>query len=232
MLLDGYIRVSTDEQALEGISLAYQRSRIEGYTELYGRDKETPFELREVVIDAGESGKTLDRPGLQGILTRMQEGVIGGMIVAKLDRLTRSLADWSLLIDRHFGEKRGKKLISVDNQVNTMTANGRLMLNLIVMIAQWERETIAERTREALQHKIKRGERCGKVRFGYRLGQDGKSLVDEPSEQLVIAKMRELDAGGLSLRKICRALEEMGIETKEGNRVWDPSTVSKILVRA
>jgi len=107
-----------------------------------------------------------------------------------------------------------------------------LVLNVIMTVAQWEREVIGERTRDALQAKIAKGERCGKVRFGYDLADDGKSLVRNEREQAAIGQLREWRAKGATYRDLVKMVEELGIETKEGNRLWLPNTVRRILCRS
>jgi site-specific DNA recombinase len=226
MRVVGYPRVSTEEQAREGISLASQRAKIAGYASLYD------LELIDVIEDAGVSAKTLDRPGLQKVLALLDSGQAEGVVLTKLDRLTRSLRDWSYLIDHYFGEKGGRKLFSVGDSIDTRTATGRMMLNMVMTIAQWEREIISERTCGALQHKIKMGERCGKVRYGHVLASDGRMLADNPSEQETIRLMWSLRCEGRSFRQIADALKARGIETKEGNSTWMPSTIRRILARS
>lgn len=238
-ILDGYIRVSTEEQASDGVSLRAQRARIEGYADLYGNDEKTPFRLGRIIEDAGASAKTLDRPGIQEALARMRRGESDGLVVAKLDRLTRSLDDWCELIGTYFGEKGGRELISVDNRVDTLTANGRFMLAIIILIAQWERETISERTVAGLREKIRAGERCGKLRYGYDLDPAGPvnrrgrpaRLVENEREQAAIRLMREWEAQGRTLREMAQLLEGLGIETKEGRLIWAPKTIARILGR-
>ena len=165
----GYARVSTDEQSKEGVSIDAQIAKIKAYCMLYG------LNLVDVVVDAGVSAKTLKRPGLQSALAMLKAKKAGGMVIAKLDRLSRSVKDWNSLIDLYFGEKAGKQLCSVNDQIDTRTASGRLVLNVLMSVAQWEREATGERTRDALQHKITKGERVGKVPFGFDLADDGMS---------------------------------------------------------
>ena len=224
MKVIGYIRVSTEEQAVNGQSLDAQRAKLEGYAALYDLD------LVEVIVD-GVSAKSLNRPGLQDALAKLRRGAADGLVIAKLDRLTRNVGDWQKLIDGFFGEKAGRQLFSVADSIDTRTAAGRLVLNVLLSVAQWEREAIGERTRDALQHKISKGERCGKVRFGYELAADGKTLVAVPSEQEAIALMKELRAAGETLRDIADELNRRGIHTKEG-KGWKHTTVSGILARA
>ena len=98
--LIGYTRVSSEEQVREGVSLSAQRERIESYVRLYGG------ELIDVVVDAGVSAKTLRRPGLERVLQQLDEGDADGVVVAKLDRLTRSVRDLGDLVEKYFAEGR------------------------------------------------------------------------------------------------------------------------------
>jgi len=221
-----YIRVSTTEQASSGQSLEAQRAKLEAYAGLYDLD------LVEVIVDAGESAKTLKRPGLQRALAMLRSGEADGLVICKLDRLTRSVSDWQVLIQDYFGEKAGKSLFSVSDSIDTRAAAGRLVLNMLLSVAQWEREIIAERTKEVLQHKIANGERCGDIRFGFDLADDGKTLTPNADETEAISIMQELRAAGQSYRKIANEMNRRGIETKKGNRRWCHSTIVTILNRA
>ena len=221
-----YCRVSTADQADGGISLEAQVAKMQAYAALYD------LTIVEVVTDAGESAKSLNRPGLRAALAMLKAEKADGLLIVKLDRLTRSIADWQDLIDAYFGERGGKQLLSVNDSIDTRTAAGRLVLNVLITVAQWERETIGERTKEALRHKINRRQRVGKVRFGYDLAADGVSLVENPAEQRTVALIRDLRAAGCTLRQIAAALTARGILTKEGNRQWQHQTVAYILRRA
>jgi site-specific DNA recombinase len=223
----GYTRVSTEEQASGGFSLDAQANKIRAYCDLYELD------LMRIETDPGWSGKSLERPGVAVVLAELRKRKDGaeGLVVAKLDRLTRSLRDWQHLIEEHFEEKRGKRLFSVEESIDTRRASGRLVLNVIMTVAQWEREVIGERTKDALQAKIARGERCDKVRFGHDLDADGRTLVENAREQEAIRLMREWRAQGKTYRQLCDLVEEMGIETKEGGKVWLPMTIRRILSR-
>jgi DNA invertase Pin-like site-specific DNA recombinase len=221
----GYIRVSTEEQATNGKSLDSQRCKLQAYASLYD------LELVAVIVDAGVSAKSLDREGLQDALARLRRRDADGLLIAKLDRLSRSVKDWNTLIDGYFGEKSGKQLFSVADSIDTRTAAGRLVLNVLMSVAQWERETIGERTRDSLRYKISKGERCGKVRFGYDLAPDGVVLVPNATEQEAIALMKQLRAAGETFRAIAAELTRRGINTKEGG-AWQPMTVRNILARA
>ncbi len=141
------------------------------------------------------------------------------------------MADWQRLIDSYFGERPGKQLFSVNDAIDTRTAAGRLVLNVLLSVAQWERETTGERTREALRHKINMGECCGKVRFGFDLASDGKTLIPNEREQEAIVLMTQLRSSGHTLRGIAAELSERGVPTKEGGP-WTHTAVSRILRRA
>jgi site-specific DNA recombinase len=222
----GYIRVSTEEQATDGVSLAAQEAKVRAYASLY------EIELVEVVIDAGQSAKSLDRPGLQHALTMLKTGKADGVIVAKLDRLTRSVADLATLLDGYFAEKAGRQLWSVADSIDTRTAAGRMVLNILMSVSQWEREAIGERTRDALQHKRSKGQRVGSVPFGFDLGDDGVNLIPNTREQEVLGLIRRLRGEGHSLREIANELNAQGITRKQGATKWDHQWVAKLLDRA
>jgi DNA invertase Pin-like site-specific DNA recombinase len=219
-----YARVSTTDQSDNGVSLDAQREKMLAYASLYD------LEVVEVIVDAGESAKSLRRDGLRRALDLLKSQA-DGLVITKLDRLTRSVADWQILIDQYFNEKAGKQLLSVNDAIDTRTAAGRLVLNVLLATAQWERETNAERTKEALRHKIKNHERCGKIRFGYNLADDGKTLIPNESEQTAIGLMNDLRTAGHTLREIAATLTEQGILTKEGSTAWTHTAVARILKR-
>jgi site-specific DNA recombinase len=154
------------------------------------------------------------------------------VVIMKLDRLTRSLRDWSDLIDRFFSDKAGRRLFSMNDSIDTRTPSGRMVLNMIMTVAQWEREETAYRTANALQGKIARGERCGRVRFGYVLAADGKTLIPDPVEQRAIEFMKRWKAQGKTYRDTVAQLEELGVETKTPGAVWRLGAIHRILGRS
>lgn len=204
-----YLRVSTDKQAEGGVSLEAQQAKVEAYAALYD------LELVETVVDAGESAKTLDRPGLQRALGMLKTGLADGLLVAKLDRLTRSVVDLGCLLEQYFAAGRFA-LLSVGENIDTRTAAGRMVLNILASVSQWEREAIGERTAVAMQHKAGRGELVGAVPYGYDLADDGVHLVENRQEQAVLTVARELRASGLSLRKVAVELDGRGYRSRTG----------------
>jgi DNA invertase Pin-like site-specific DNA recombinase len=185
----GYARVSTEEQASDGVSLGAQSEKIRAYASLYD------LELLEVIVDAGVSAKTLNRPGLNRALDMLAEGKASGLVVAKLDRLSRSVGDWNTLIDGYFGERSGKTLMSVADSIDTRTAAGRLVLNVLMPVSQWERETIAERTRDAPQQKRSGANGPAQSPSAAAWRDDGVNFVADQSEQEAMAAVRQLRAG-------------------------------------
>lgn len=222
MRIIAYVRASTEDQT---ITLDAQRAKLDAYAALYD------LTIVETIVDQ-ESAKSLNRDGLQRALAMLKSGKADGIAILKLDRLTRSVADWQTLIDGYFGERAGKQLFSVQDSIDTRTAAGRLVLNVLLSVAQWERETIGERTRDALRHKIAQNQRVGKVRFGYDLAEDGTSLVANEVEQNALGLIQKLRQSGLSLRGIAAELTARGVATKERRGTWTHSAVATILKRA
>lgn len=215
----GYARVSTVEQADNGISLDVQRAKIDAMATVHGS------ELVAVLIDGGESAKNLNRPGMAELLALVDGRAVDTVIVYKLDRLTRSVRDLGELLERF--EKKNVTLISVSESLDTSTATGRMVLNIMMSVSQWEREAIAERTRDALQHKKSKGQRVGNIPFGYRLADDGQTLEPEPAEQNVCGIVRELRSAGYSLRAIAHELNRQGLTTRKGT-AWVYQYVDRI----
>jgi DNA invertase Pin-like site-specific DNA recombinase len=205
-----YCRVSTDKQAEKGVSLDAQQAKARAYAELYDLD------IVEVVIDAGVSAKTLQRPGLERALGLLKAGKAEALLVVKLDRLTRSVADLGRLVERYFAPGKAA-LLSVGEQIDTRSAAGRLVLNVLASVSQWEREAIGERTSAALQHKAAQGEYTGgDAPYGYRLAADGEHLEPVAAEQVLLNKARGLRRKGLSLRAVARELVAQGFRTRKG----------------
>lgn len=204
-----YVRVSTEKQADRGVSLQAQQAKIRAYAELYGLD------LMEVVVDAGVSAKSLDRPGLSRALGMLRSGAAAALLVVKLDRLTRSVRDLGGLVEGYFASPDGPALLSVSEQIDTRTAAGRLVLNVLGAVSQWEREAIGERTSAAMQHMAERGAYTGgQAPFGYRLA--GERLIEQEDEQAVIREARGLRSQGLSLRAVASKLHDLGFRSRAG----------------
>ena len=220
-----YLRVSTDKQADKGVSLDAQRAKCAAYAELYD------LELTEVIVDAGESAKTLDRPGLQRALAMLKAGRADALLVVKLDRLTRSVRDLGELVERYFAPGKAA-LLSVGEQIDTRSAAGRLVLNVLASVSQWEREAIGERTSAAMQHKISCNEYTGgPVAFGFKVAADGTHLEEHTGEQVVLAEARRQRVAGLSLRAVARELDRQGFTSRRG-RAFGPEQIASMVADA
>ena len=215
-----YIRVSTDKQADRGVSLEAQRAKVDAYAALYDLD------VVEVIVDAGVSAKTLDRPGLARALGMLRSGKADALLVVKLDRLTRSVRDLGELVDRYFAPGKAA-LLSVGEQIDTRSAAGRLVLNVLASVSQWEREAIGERTAVAMAHKAACGEYTGgEAPYGFTVA-DGK-LVELEAEQAVIREARALRSAGLSLRAVAAELDRLGLRARTG-KVFAASQVARMV---
>lgn len=201
----GYVRVSTEEQATSGLGLADQRRTIAAEADRRGWHVEW-------VEDAGYSARDLRRPGVATALDRLASGEARTLVVSKLDRLSRSLVDFAGLMAR--AQKQGWALVALDLGVDTTTASGELVANVMAAVAQWERRIISDRTKAALA--MKRAE-------GVRLG---RPLTLASSLRQRIADER---ATGASLRAIAAGLNADGVPTAHGGAQWRPSTVRGVL---
>ena len=160
------------------------------------------------------------------LLSLVDDGAVDTVIVAKLDRLTRSVKDLAELLERF--TRRGVSLVSVAESLDTGTAAGRLVLNIMTAVSQWEREAIGERTRDAMHHKRVNGERVGTVPFGYRAAADGLHLEADSVEQAVLSRMREFKAAGRTTWQIAEELNRQGFTTRRGT-AWRFQYVAEAL---
>jgi len=217
----GYVRVSTEDQAKEGVSLDNQRRKIELYAEMNDLD------LIAIESDEGISAKNLNRPGVKRVLDMIHKKKVDCIIIYKLDRMFRNTVDalnTSQILDR-----QGIALHSINERLDTKSAVGKFFFSLMASLAEMERNIISERTADALAGKKANGERVGEIPLGYDLV-DGR-LVDNENEQAVIHHINELRAEGLSYRTIADRLTMDGIATKKGLNRWNYQTVRNIIKR-
>jgi DNA invertase Pin-like site-specific DNA recombinase len=206
VIVHGYVRVSSDEQADSRLGLEAQRATIAAAC------SHRSYELSGFYEDAAFKGGNMRRPALERLLSNVVKGE--GIVVAKLDRLSRSVHDFAGLVKR--SQREGWSPICLDPDLDLATPNGRLVANLIVSVAQWEAEIIGQRTSEALRAKVARGERVGRepVIVG--------GLADE---------IRVMRSDGLSMRAICADLDARGVPTPRGGERWRPSSLQGVLGR-
>lgn len=201
----GYLRVSTDEQARSGLGLAAQRERIR-------QEAERRRWAVEWIVDDGYTAATLDRPGITAALTGLRSGEYTTLVVAKLDRLSRSLLDFAGLMERAQREKWN--VVCLDLGIDLATPQGQLMANVMASFAAYERELIRQRTRDALQALKSRGVRLG------------RPVVIPPSVRASVGQWRAL---GCTWQQCADALNRAGTPTAHGGDRWYASTVRGVL---
>lgn len=204
MKVAAYCRVSTDQQADSGLGLEAQRARI--LAEAAHRGWEV-----EWFVDEGYSAKSMDRPALTAALAALAAHDCAGLVAAKLDRLSRSVVDFSNTLTT--AKKQGWSVVLLDLGVDTGTPNGKLVAGLMAQIAEWEREVIGQRTREALAAAKARGQRLGRPR--------------ETSDS-VVAQVLDLSGQGRTPSQIANTLTADGVPTARGGE-WRPSTVRRLI---
>jgi DNA invertase Pin-like site-specific DNA recombinase len=205
-----YLRVSTEEQASSGLGIEAQRAKVA--TEC-GRRR---WRIVGEYVDPGISGGLAieERPGLVAALTAIERGKASGLIVAKLDRLSRSAADAAMLLERAIRD--GWALVACDLGVDTSTPSGEVMANVMAAFARFEKRLIGQRTSEALQ---------AKKAQGAVLGRPDRTPPD------VVATIVEEREAGASLREIAALLDEQGVPTAQGGNRWYASSVAAVLSR-
>jgi site-specific DNA recombinase len=218
----GYARVSTEEQAREGISLDNQIAKIKAYAILNDLD------LTEIILDAGKSAKNLKREGIQKIFSMIQSNQVEAVIIYKLDRMFRNTIE--ALETANMLDKKSVSLHSITEKLDTKSAMGRFFFTLTASLAEMERNIIAERTKDALSNKKANHERVGEIPYGYDLTPEGK-LVENTLEQKVIEKVIMLRNEGLSYIKIAAHLNKQGYFSKKGGK-WHQESIKRICVKA
>lgn len=218
----GYIRVSTQGQVDDGVSVELQEAKLRQWAEL------NDVELVSVHRDEGLSGKNTARPGLQAALADVKAHK-GALVVYSLSRLSRSTRD-TLAISEQL-DKAGADLVVLAEKIDTSTASGRMVFRMLAAMNEFEREQLAERTKHAMQHMKAQGRRVGSIPHGYRLAEDGEHLVADSAEQEVLRLVAELRAQGMSLRDISAELAARGVFNRHG-RPYDHKSVRSMVKAA
>ena len=208
MRVIGYVRVSTEEQAMSGAGLEAQRAAIAREARRRG------WELVETIEDRGYSAKDLRRPGVQEALRALEAGDAKALVVAKLDRLSRSMLDFASLMAT--AQKQHWALVALDVAVDTSTPAGEMLVNVLATFSQFERRLIGQRTKEALAAKKAQGVRLGRPPV---------------LPQRVVRRIERERARGNSLQKIADALNAAAVPTAHGGARWHASTVRGVLAR-
>lgn len=201
----GLVRVSTAEQDRSGLGLAAQEAAIRDECERRG------WLLVDVIAEAAVSGRSSERPGLRSALERIGQGEASGVVVAKLDRLSRSVVDFGRILA--WLEAAGGYLVALDLGVDTSTPAGRLVANVLASVAEWEADTISARTSAALEAKRQAGERVGR-----------EAVPPEVAERI-----RAMRGERMTYQAICDALNAEGVPTARGAAEWSISAVQRSL---
>jgi len=207
----GYIRVSTEEQAQSALGLEAQERMIRAYCEA------KRIVLDDLVVDAGYSGKDLNRPGVTDLLRRVRGRRVATVVTVRIDRLSRRVIDTLNVVETL--RQHDTAIVFVQEAIDTTTAAGKAMLTVIAAFAEMERNYISERTRAALSAKKARGERLGNPAFGALDGEQGVQYV-----------ARELRERHLSLRAIAFELRQRGYVPRRA-ATWSPEMVRRLLNR-
>lgn len=215
----GYVRVSTDKQASEGVSIEAQIDKIKAWGLLHG------YEIIKIHIDEGLSGSTLEkREGMKAALAEVKKDM--AFVCYSLSRVSRDIED-TIRIARTI-EQKGADLVSINEKIDTTGAVGKMLFNFIALLNQFERDQIAERTKFALDHLKKHNKVYSPIPYGF--DRIGDNLVPNLEELQVIATMQELREKEYGHRKIATHLNKLGIQSKTGG-LWYAKTVKGIMLR-
>jgi len=214
--------VSTEEQASEGVSLASQRGKISAWADL------NAYPAPEFYEDAGLSGKRYDnRPGLNAALDAACSRK-AALVVYSLSRLARSVKDTISIGERL--HSAGADLVSITEHIDSTTATGKMLFRMLAVLAEFERDQLSERVSVAMQHMRRNGQRIGSVPFGYSLGRDGKTLVENAEQRGILDQMTAMRERGVSYREISRWLNAQHVQTNR-KAPWHSETVRQVLTR-
>lgn len=224
-----YIRVSTQEQAVEGVSLDAQRQKVEAYAAFRELD------LVEVVVDAGVSASKplAARPGGARLVNAVAGGEVGAVVAVKLDRLFRNAAD-CLVVTRDWDDAK-VALHLLDLGIETRSPMGRAFLTMAAAFGELELNLIRERTRTGLAQVKAEGGRLGREAFGWRrlatVDADGRRVCEPaPDEVAALERALTLRREGATYQAIADTLNAEGTPTKH-RTIWRPGTVRAVLLR-
>lgn len=218
-----YLRVSTEQQATEGVSLEAQQAKLTAWATL------NDTTVLGVYSDAGLSGTKDDRPGLLNAMEAATKAK-ATLVVYSLSRLSRSTAATIRLADEL--NRAGAELVSLSEKIDTTTAAGKMVFRMLSVLNEFERDLVSERTTTALRHKKSQGQRVGEIPFGYDLAADGIALIANPAQLEAIELINSLRAAGLTYQAIANELTARGIATKKGSAKWSTASIHKIVNRA
>jgi site-specific DNA recombinase len=221
----GYVRVSSQEQAKDGVSLKRQEEQIHAYCSLKG------IEDYRIIADEGVSGFKSNRPGFLELLQLCKSRQARMVIIYDLSRLSRSVRDTLEFVEGVI-QKQDIEFVSLQNDIDTSTPMGKAFLSISAVFNQFYRDEISYKTQEALRHKREKGEKTGgEVPFGYIVEASTGRLLPCPTESRIAKQILALRKQGLTLRSIAGILHATGVKTKTGKDIWHPQVIKDILDR-
>ncbi|HEY0087946.1 MAG TPA: recombinase family protein, partial [Candidatus Lokiarchaeia archaeon] len=213
-----YTRVSTEDQAKEGFSLGAQLEKLRSYC------KARDYEIGGEYIDDGYSGRYVKRPAYTRMMEEMEKW--DTILVIKMDRIHRNSKNFMLMMENL--KKSGKEFVSMTESLDTSTAMGRFVMDIIQRIAQLESEQIGERVYIGMEQKAKTNGGVLGFNIPYGYNYSSEKLILNENEGKNVTKIFEMYLKGLSMKKIANELNKKNIPTKF-NKTWGTQTVSLIL---
>lgn len=215
----GYVRVSTEKQVEEGVSIDAQISKINAWASL------NDYELIHIYKDEGISGSSLNkREGMSEALKHIKKGM--AFVCYSLSRISRDTVD-TIKISREI-EQKGADLVSLSEKIDTTGASGKMIFNMLAVLNQFERDQVSERTQVAMQFKKAQNQSYSPTPYGYN--KKGKNLVINEQEALNIRNIQKMFADGKGYAEIARILNAQNILTKTG-KSWKSNTVFYLIKR-
>lgn len=205
----GYTRVSTAEQGASGAGLKAQEQAIHTYAKLKG------WQIVRIATDVASGRSMNGRHALHEALADLKVHKADALVVAKLDRMSRSVVDFGRLLDT--AAKQHWHVIAIDLNIDTSTPTGEMIVNVLMALARWESRIIGERTKAAL--KVKKSE-------GVRLGRE-RSIAPDAEQRI-----KRLRRGGLSLRDIAAKLNAEGRCFPPSGGAWSFTTIARVVGRS
>lgn len=216
----GYVRVSTDKQVEDGVSLDAQINKIRAWASL------NDYELIHIYKDEGISGASLNkRDGMVQALSKIKKGM--AFVCYSLSRVSRDTID-TIQISRTI-EKAGADLVSLSEKIDTTGASGKMIFNMLAVLNQFERDQVAERTKLAMQFKKSKDQAYSPTPYGY--SRQGSELIINQEEASNIMRIKMMYEEGKGYTEIARILNSENIPTKTG-KLWRANTVYYLLQRS
>lgn len=220
----GYIRVSTNYQVDDGLSLEFQEKEIRDYA------KSNKLELVKIYSDKGKSGRQIKgRKQLEEVLEIMKTGEI--LLLYSLSRLARNSRECKNIL--YEIDKKGCSFVSIKQKLETVTPIGKAMVGMTAVFDELESDIISERVKDGMKMKKEKGEFCGgRISYGWKLSNGkGTDLIEVPEEQEVIRKIKEMKQDRDTVKNIIKYLEDNNIPPPKTSKKWHTSTIYGIVNR-